>query len=156
MDCSGRWWSTSYLKNDLLFFHLSERKEIASAKKQLGVAAWSRLMKQFGGSQSNENIEPILSPTYGGLYTAVTTNTTTTGNCFCFLFTVKELFYLNFVNSQRNILFLWSSFYLDEILEILSFIILTDVLTILKIASFKSKILNWICIWNKSTIIISS
>ncbi|VDO16803.1 unnamed protein product [Brugia timori] len=35
-------------------------------------------MKQFGGSQSNESIEPILSPTYGGLYTAAINNTITT------------------------------------------------------------------------------
>lgn len=39
-------------------------------------------MKQFGGSQSNESIEPVLSPTYGGLYTAATTNTSATGNRF--------------------------------------------------------------------------
>uniref|UniRef100_A0A1I7V6I0 Protein kinase C n=1 Tax=Loa loa TaxID=7209 RepID=A0A1I7V6I0_LOALO len=67
------------LERQKRLFRVKERKEIASAKKQLGVAAWSRLMKQFGGSQSNESIEPILSPTFGGLYTAATTTTTTTG-----------------------------------------------------------------------------
>ncbi|VDM96885.1 unnamed protein product [Thelazia callipaeda] len=60
------------LERQKRLFKVKERKEIASAKKQLGVAAWSRLMKQFGGSQSNENIEPCLSPTYGGTYTATT------------------------------------------------------------------------------------
>lgn len=69
-----------------MFFHLLERKEIASAKKQLGVAAWSRLMKQFGGSQSNENIEPGLSPTYGGVYTAAATTTITTGDYWFFIY----------------------------------------------------------------------
>uniref|UniRef100_A0A7I4KH27 Hr1 repeat family protein n=1 Tax=Brugia malayi TaxID=6279 RepID=A0A7I4KH27_BRUMA len=55
------------LERQKRLFRVKERKEIASAKKQLGVAAWSRLMKQFGGSQSNESIEPILSPTYASL-----------------------------------------------------------------------------------------
>uniref|UniRef100_A0A158Q8X1 Protein kinase C n=1 Tax=Elaeophora elaphi TaxID=1147741 RepID=A0A158Q8X1_9BILA len=66
------------LERQKRLFRVKERKEIASAKKQLGVAAWSRLMKQFGGSQSNESIEPVLSPTYGGLYTTTTTSTTAT------------------------------------------------------------------------------
>ncbi|VDK74896.1 unnamed protein product, partial [Onchocerca ochengi] len=66
------------LERQKRLFKMKERKEIASAKKQLGVAAWSRLMKQFGGSQSNENIEPGLSPTYGGVYTAAATTTITT------------------------------------------------------------------------------
>ncbi|KAL3990710.1 Protein kinase domain family protein [Acanthocheilonema viteae] len=64
------------LERQKRLFRVKERKEIASAKKQLGVAAWSRLMKQFGGSQSNESIEPVLSPTYGGLYTAANTTAT--------------------------------------------------------------------------------
>ncbi|KAM3727862.1 Serine/threonine-protein kinase [Dirofilaria immitis] len=64
------------LERQKRLFKMKERKEIASAKKQLGVAAWSRLMKQFGGSQSNENIEPVLSPTYGGLCIAAATTTT--------------------------------------------------------------------------------
>ncbi|EJW77717.1 hypothetical protein WUBG_11374, partial [Wuchereria bancrofti] len=68
------------LERQKRLFRVKERKEIASAKKQLGVAAWSRLMKQFGGSQSNESIEPILSPTYGGLYTAAINNTITTAS----------------------------------------------------------------------------
>uniref|UniRef100_A0A915PTS5 Protein kinase C n=1 Tax=Setaria digitata TaxID=48799 RepID=A0A915PTS5_9BILA len=58
------------LERQKRLFKVKERKEIASAKKQLGVAAWSRLMKQFGGSQSNEITESVLSPTYSGLYTA--------------------------------------------------------------------------------------
>ncbi|CAG9536039.1 unnamed protein product [Cercopithifilaria johnstoni] len=68
------------LERQKRLFKVKERKEIASAKKQLGVAAWSRLMKQFGGSQSNESIEPILSPTYSGLYASTTTNTTATAS----------------------------------------------------------------------------
>ncbi|KAK6113022.1 Protein kinase domain family protein [Brugia pahangi] len=68
------------LERQKRLFRVKERKEIASAKKQLGVAAWSRLMKQFGGSQSSESIEPILSPTYGGLYTAAINNTITTAS----------------------------------------------------------------------------
>ncbi|VDM39362.1 unnamed protein product [Toxocara canis] len=41
------------LERQKRLFRVKERKEIAGAKKQLGVEAWSRLLKQFGGSQSN-------------------------------------------------------------------------------------------------------
>uniref|UniRef100_A0A183CXX1 non-specific serine/threonine protein kinase n=1 Tax=Gongylonema pulchrum TaxID=637853 RepID=A0A183CXX1_9BILA len=59
------------LERQKRLFRVKERKEMAGAKKQLGVAAWSRLMKQFGGSQPNESIEPVISPaTYGASTTA--------------------------------------------------------------------------------------
>lgn len=51
---------------------ISERKEIAGAKKELGIAAWSRLIKQFGGSQTNESGEPVTSPIMFGFAGAPT------------------------------------------------------------------------------------
>lgn len=40
----------------------SERKEMAGAKKQMGVAAWSRLMKQFVPQTCHDTTNQTLSP----------------------------------------------------------------------------------------------
>lgn len=55
------------LERQKRLFRVKERKEIAGAKKQLGVAAWSRLMKQFGGSQTNGGSEPVTNPAVYGM-----------------------------------------------------------------------------------------
>uniref|UniRef100_A0A0N5AND3 protein kinase C n=1 Tax=Syphacia muris TaxID=451379 RepID=A0A0N5AND3_9BILA len=59
------------LERQKRLFRVKERKEIAGAKKQLGVAAWSRLIKQFGGSQINGGSEPVTSPALYGIGNAV-------------------------------------------------------------------------------------
>uniref|UniRef100_A0A9J2PE90 Protein kinase C n=1 Tax=Ascaris lumbricoides TaxID=6252 RepID=A0A9J2PE90_ASCLU len=52
------------LERQKRLFRVKERKEIAGAKKQLGVAAWSRLMQQFSGPPSNgSSVEPVVIPT---------------------------------------------------------------------------------------------
>uniref|UniRef100_A0A914VE41 protein kinase C n=1 Tax=Plectus sambesii TaxID=2011161 RepID=A0A914VE41_9BILA len=50
------------LERQKRLFRVKERKEMAGAKKQMGVAAWSRLMKQFVPHTCHDTTNQTLSP----------------------------------------------------------------------------------------------